>query len=176
MLQKVNNLPLIIFRPTAVYGPREKDILIVLKTIINGIEPYIGNKTQQLSFVYVKDLAKLMIDALHTPVSGMAYNISDGNVYDKFALASITKKIMGNKTLRFHLPLVVVKMLAGLLEAASVITRKTPALNREKINELTASWACSIEAAKQDLNFSPAYDLQSGLQETLQWYKTNKWI
>jgi nucleoside-diphosphate-sugar epimerase len=67
-------------------------------------------------------------------------------------------------------------MLAGLLEAASVVSRKTPALNRDKINELTASWACSIEAAKQDLNFLPSYDLQSGLQETLHWYKTNKWI
>lgn len=176
MLLGIEDLPLIIIRPTAVYGPRERDLLIVLKAIVRGLEPYIGNKPQQLSFIYVKDLAKLMVDALHSPVTGMVYNISDGKVYDKFALATITKKIMGNKTLRFHLPVFVVNMLAGLLEAASIVSKKTPALNRDKINELTASWACSIDAAKQDLNFLPQYDLQSGLQETLQWYKVNKWI
>ena len=176
MLSEIKDLPLIVLRPTAVYGPREKDLLIVLKTFIRGLEPYIGNSPQQLSFVYVKDLSKLLVNSLHAPVTGKAYNISDGRVYDRFELASVTKKIIGNRTVRFHLPLVVVKLIAGFLEAISTVRKKTPALNRDKIKELTASWACSIEAAKSDLKFLPEYDLKSGLQETLQWYKINKWI
>jgi nucleoside-diphosphate-sugar epimerase len=52
-----------------------------------------------------------------------------------------------------------------------------PALNREKLNELTAlNWHCSIEKAKRELGFTPAYDLDEGLQETLAWYKHNNWI
>src|SRR5882757_2461368 len=50
-------LPLIIIRPTAIYGPREKDIFILFKTINKGWEPYIGKRPQQLSFVYAKDVA-----------------------------------------------------------------------------------------------------------------------
>jgi len=176
MLGSIKQLPLIIIRPTAVYGPRERDILIILKTIARGLEPYIGNKPQILSFIYVKDLAKLMIGALATSVAGKAYNISDGQVYDRFALASITKKITGKKTFRVQLPLSIVKLMARILEAASSFNGKTPAFNRQKINELTASWACSIDAAKKDLNFSPAYDLEAGLKETLEWYKTYRWI
>ena len=40
-----------IFRPTAIYGPREKDIFIVTQTISKGIDAYIGRINQQLSFV-----------------------------------------------------------------------------------------------------------------------------
>jgi len=176
MLQNIPNLPLITLRPTAVYGPREKDILIILKTIVRGLEPYIGNKPQQLSFVYVKDLARLIVNALKSEVVQKAYNISDGNTYDRLALASFTKQIIGNKTFRFYLPLSIVKLMAGILETASAFSKKTPALNREKINELTASWICNIEPAKKDLNYLPGYDLKGGLKETLEWYKINKWL
>jgi nucleoside-diphosphate-sugar epimerase len=176
MLKELPGLPLIIFRPTAVYGPREKDILMVFKTISRGLEPYIGRKEQELSFVYVKDLAKLMVSSLDSEISGKAYNISDGNIYDKYALAAITKSIINKKTFRLHLPVGLIRMIAGVLEAAGSINRNTPALNREKIAELTASWACNIEPAKADLNFNPAYDLQAGLKETLEWYQENKWL
>jgi len=52
-----------------------------------------------------------------------------------------------------------------------------PILNIEKLDELTAvNWSCSIEVAKQDLGFYPQYTLEKGLHETLQWYRTNKWL
>jgi nucleoside-diphosphate-sugar epimerase len=176
MLAEIKDLPFIIVRPTAVYGPREKDILIVFRTLNKGLEPYIGSKPQQLSFIYVKDLAQIVINALTAPVNGKAYNISDGNLYDRFALATITKSIIGKRTFRFQLPVAVVKLVAVFLEAAGALTAKTPALNGQKIKELTASWVCNIDAAKQDLDFKPVYDLEAGLKETLLWYKENKWL
>lgn len=176
LLAGIKDLPLIVVRPTAVYGPREKDIFIVLKTISRGLEPYIGVKPQQLSFIYVKDLAQLIVQSLTTTVTGKAYNISDGNVYDRFELATLSKRIMGKKTFRFQLPLSVIKIVAVFLETVGAVRGKTPVLNREKINELTASWACDIEAAKRDLNFRPVYNLEEGLKETLHWYKQHKWL
>jgi nucleoside-diphosphate-sugar epimerase len=176
LLEEVKGLPLITLRPTAVYGPREKDIFIVFKTISRGWEPYIGRKTQHLSFVYVKDLARLIVNALHTNITGRAYNISDGNQYDRFALAAFTKSALRRKTVKVFLPSGVVGLVASVLGMYGKMTGKTPALNREKLNELTASWNCSIDAARADLNFEPAYDLEKGIQETMQWYKAEKWI
>lgn len=176
LLSGFDELPLLVFRPTAVYGPREKDILIVLKTISRGLELYIGNKPQVLSFVYVKDLAQLITGSLRMEITGKTYNVSDGELYDRFAMAGITKEVFNKKALRFHLPLWLVKQLAAMLEAAGSVSGNVPVLNKEKIAELTASWPCSIEAAKRDLHFKPAYNLQKGLQETLDWYKDNKWL
>jgi nucleoside-diphosphate-sugar epimerase len=36
------SIPTTILRPTAIYGPRDKDIFIMLKTISNGMDPFIG--------------------------------------------------------------------------------------------------------------------------------------
>lgn len=172
--EKVPTLPLVILRPTAVYGPREKDIFIMFKTMAGGLEPYIGRMGQKLSFIYVKDLANIAIKALAVDTQNAVYNIADGQVYDRYALGNIFKREMKKATFRFHVPLPFVKLIAAAMEQFS---KNTPALNKEKLNELTAeSWDCNIERARRELGFQPEYDLNRGMQETLHWYKENQWL
>jgi nucleoside-diphosphate-sugar epimerase len=176
-LSKLTKLPLIVIRPTAVYGPREKDIFILFESLNKGLEPYIGNFDQKLSFIYVKDLAKVILRALDSSVTHKAYNISDGHTYDRFALANISKKVLKKKTLKFHIPLSIVRMMASMLDVIYKNSSKTPALNKEKLAELTAvNWICNIDSAKEELGFEPEFDLRTGLSETLNWYKENNWL
>ena len=53
---KRSDIPYIIFRPTAVFGPKEKDIFVIFDLINKGINPLIGSHQQNLTFIYVKDL------------------------------------------------------------------------------------------------------------------------
>lgn len=176
-LKEIKDLPYVTLRPTAVYGPREKDIFILLKTIKRGFDPYISRQLQRLSFVYVKDLAKVAVQALRAAQNRVSYNLSDGKSYDRYALADITKQILGRKTFRFHIPLGAVKLLAGILEVVHAKSNTVPALNREKLSELTAeNWNCSIAQIQKDLGYDPEYDLEKGLLQTLQWYKKYKWL
>lgn len=177
-LSQVESLPLVVLRPTAVYGPREQDIYIIISSIAKGLEPYIGRREQKLSFIYVKDLADAVVLALQSEKIGpAAYNVSDGRVYDRYALADIVKRHLGKSTLKFHLPTGIVAALASLMEGIYSFSKKTPALNKEKLNELSAvNWSCGIGNIQRDLNFVPAYDLERGLAETLDWYRANKWI
>ncbi|HEX8357393.1 MAG TPA: NAD-dependent epimerase/dehydratase family protein, partial [Segetibacter sp.] len=100
------NLPVVTLRPTAVYGSRDRDIFIILKTFSKGFEPYIGRNEQQLSFVYVKDLAAVTVNGLFAPnASGKTYNITDGKCYSRYEMANITKNVLGRKTFKIHLPL-----------------------------------------------------------------------
>jgi nucleoside-diphosphate-sugar epimerase len=171
------NLPLTIIRPTAIYGPREKDILILFKTIAKGWEPYIGKLPQQLSFVYVKDVADIIVNALFSKHRHTAYNISDGGMYNRYEMADYAKGLLDKKTTRVYLPGRMARMLAFTLEKTYALVHKVPAFNRDKLYELTAmNWNCSIEKAKMELGFAPRYNLVFGLMETLEWYKKNKWI
>ncbi|WP_345955614.1 NAD-dependent epimerase/dehydratase family protein [Mucilaginibacter sp. PAMB04168] len=175
-LKKFTSLNYVILRPTAVYGPRDKDILIVLKQFAGRFEPYIGKIDQYLSFIYVKDLATACILGL-TKGNQSAYLLSDGKRYNRYELANITKRLLGINTFKIHLPVGFVRVIAGIAEGVSRITKKPSALNIEKLNELTAvNWICSIEKAEKELDFHPQYDLNSGLNETLNWYKVNKWL
>jgi nucleoside-diphosphate-sugar epimerase len=177
-LRELEDLPLVVLRPTAVYGPREQDLYIFIKTVARGLEPYINSKAQKLSFIYVKDLAEITMKALTLPgKKHRIYNLSDGNCYGKYAFASIIKRLLHKKTLRFHLPMAAVQAIAFLLEGAGRFSNKIPALNREKLNELNAdNWICSIKEPQRELDFAPRYNLEAGLTETLAWYKGNKWL
>ena len=176
-LNEIENLPLLIIRPTAVYGPREKDIFILFKTINQGLEPYIGRTQQLLSFIYVKDLAEIIVRLLQTDFEHKTYNVSDGLSYDRYALADEIKKALHKRTLKMHIPLKLIEGLASLMDKLYANSTKTPTLNKEKIKELTAlNWTCSIENLKNDLNFIPQFQLKEGLAETIIWYKNNGWL
>jgi nucleoside-diphosphate-sugar epimerase len=175
-LKAFSKLNYTILRPTGVYGPRDKDIFIFFQQLARGIEPYIGNKRQNFSFIYVTDLAKAAIKALYTGHQ-KTYNIADGNVYDRYELGKITKQVLNIKTTKFHLPVNFVKLIATIAEKYSSFKNKASTLNTEKLNELMAvSWSCSIQEAKADLHFNPEFDLQAGVTETLRWYKVNNWL
>lgn len=176
-LAKLADLPLLVIRPTAVYGAREKDLFILFDSINKGFEPYIGNFRQQLSFVYVKDLVSVIIKALTVPHRHKAYNISDGAKYDRYALAKFAKKALNKKTIKFHLPVFLVALLAAFMDFIYTRSKNTPTLNKEKMAELTAvNWGCSIDGAKADLDYKPEYDLENGLLNTIKWYKLNNWL
>jgi nucleoside-diphosphate-sugar epimerase len=176
-LSSIDNLPLLTFRPTAVYGPREKGIFILFKSINMGLEPHIGSFSQQFSFIYVKDLASILVSSLTSNLTNKNYIVSDGKTYNRYALANLSKAILRKKTLKFHLPIAGVAVIASVMDKLYAGSTKTPALNREKMLELTAiNWACSIDQLKRDLAFVPHYDLESGLRETLLWYKQNNWL
>jgi len=175
-LKAIEGLNYTILRPTAVYGPRDTGIFIFFKQVSKHLEPYIGNIRQNLSFIYVTDLAKAAVKALHAG-DMKTYNLSDGNFYDRHELGTLTKTILNVKTFKFHLWVKFVRLIAGISEKVSSFRNSAPIINLEKLDELMAvNWACSVERAKHDLGFKPQYPLTQGLQETLQWYKDNNWI
>jgi len=166
-----------ILRPTAIYGPREKDIFIVTKTLNNGVDAYIGRVEQRLSFVYGEDMGEVAVKALKQTGENTCYNITDGNSYSRYAYADIVKKILGKKAVRFHLPVPVIKVIFFVAEKINKAMNKVAPVSIEKLNELIAeNWICDISKAKSELGFNPKFDLEKGLAATVKWYKDNKWL
>src|SRR6185437_3691748 len=136
-LKSFSSLNYIILRPTGVYGPRDRGIFIFFKQVVKGLEPYIGNFRQKFSFIYVTDLAKAAVKALYAG-DQKTYNLSDGNFYDRYELANIIKEVLNLKTIKFHLPVNFVKLIALISEKYSSLNNKASVLNVEKLNELMA--------------------------------------
>ena len=172
-LVKIPNLPLTIVRPTAIYGPREKDLLVLLKTIMGGLDLYIGKKPQKLTFIHGEDAANAILNAAQKPfVKVSTYNLTDGNTYSRYEIADTIRKVTQKKAFRLHLPVPLVKAAAGFLEFIYRWSDDYPVLYPERINEVTAeSWDCDISLLKNELDFKPKYNLESGLTQTLQWQK-----
>ena len=166
-LDRYQELPLITLRPTAVYGPRDKDMLIIIDMIRKGWDLYLGKQPQQLTFIYVKDLCSAILLALNSTENRQAYLLSDGQVYNRYDFADQVKKILNRKAVRLHVPVGLIS--AGLAVMEKLLPSRTSILNRDKLKELTGSFPCSIEKAQKELGYQPQYPLEKGLRETVSW-------
>ncbi len=167
----------LIFRPTAVYGPRERDIFIMVKTLKSGFDLYLGRKPQCLSFVYAADLARLVVGALQSEHRKRKYIVTDGCNYDRYAFADILNDIFRKKARRLHLPQFFGYGMALVNETVHRFKSSPPVFDRDKLNELLApGWACDISQTVKDFNFAPEYDLNRGLHETVKWYEEQGWL
>lgn len=172
-----SGIPYTIFRPTAVYGPREKDIFTIFQIVHKGLHPLIGSHQQQLTFIYVKDLVDLLLKAVDKPPKQQTYFVTDGQVYDKAALGAYIQQELSKKAMEFTIPLWVVKGLAFFSQTLFTFQKKSSPLNLEKYKELKAeSWVCPVENTFETFNFAPAYDLEKGVSETTQWYLDEGWL
>ncbi len=174
LLKSHHDFPYIIVRPTAVYGPREKDLLTVYQMINNRLEILINDGQEQLTFVYVKDLVMSILQLLESDLVQKEYFVSDGNSYSAKEFNNIVKKYLNKSTFQLNLPSSLVRILAFFTEKISSLSGNYPALNLEKVNELECnSWACDISELQKDINYTPKYDLELGLKETIEWYRNN---
>lgn len=177
LLHATSDFPWLVFRPTAVYGPREKDIFTFFSLINKGIEPYIGFQTQQLTFVYVLDLVRVIVDGLLSEHRQKSYFVSDGQAYAALQLGQYIRQNLGKRSLRLKVPLGIVRVIAWCNEKVASLLGSHPALNLEKVKELESlNWKCDIRPLKSDLGFHPQYDLQKGISETTNWYLKHKWL
>ncbi len=172
----MNSRPInyLIFRPTAVFGPRDTEMVSVYKSVKSGLSAKVGFGAMDASFIYVKDLAKVVIDSLAASVINKSYFLSDGKIYPIEELNSNISDILGKKTFKISIPFAIMKVIAAISELYGHIRGRAPMLNRNKVKEYFArSFAIDTTDLEKDFNFAPAYDLRSGLEETIAWCKSN---
>jgi len=170
-------LPWIIIRPTIIYGPREKNFFNMIKTVNNGFELYVGSRKQMLSFIYVKDLAKVLLKLSDSIISQESYNISDGNTYSAKNVNQIISLVLNKKTKSIVFPSWGVCIIAFFNEIIGWFTGTAPILNCDKVNEMKQlNWLCDNSKIKNELGFSAKYNLNNGIIETINWYKKNGWL
>ncbi len=172
-----NKMPFIIFRPTGVYGPRDTGYYQYFKSMNKHIEIYLGNREQIITFIYIKDLVSLIFKALPLAVKNRGYFVTDGNNYNVKQFASITKGVLLKKTLRIVVPFFLLKWAATVWGRIAILIKKPTLFTTDKYREITQkNWACDSSDTMTDFNFSPKYNLQRGVEETIEWYNEQRWL
>ncbi len=177
-LQMVENFPYTIFRCTGVYGPREKDYFLMIKSIKRGFDFSVGFEKQMLTFIYVKDLVTAVMDALERGPLRKAYFISENQAYTQQEFRKIVCEELGKKfVIPVTCPLWLVKQVCRVSEFIGKVTLKASTLNRDKFKILKQrNWLCDTSEARRDFDFSPKYSLRDGLREAIAWYRNAGWL
>ena len=178
MLLTMEGIPYIIFRPTGIYGPRDKDYFLMLQTISKGFDFSAGYKRQMLTFIYVEDLARAIFDALEKAPVNQTYLISEEVAYSQKEFRKIAGEALGRKgVISLPLPLWAVKGVSAVAEKWGVARMKPSTLNRDKYNIMKQrNWDVDVSKAKTDFGFSPKVPLHEGVRKAVEWYRQNNWL
>lgn len=177
-LKYLEGFPYIALRPTGVYGPRERDYYLMIKTIACGFDFSVGFRRQMLTFIYVKDLACAVFDALESGKRRKSYLLSDGNLYSQKDFRDIVKQELGKRhVVALTAPLWLLKAVCFAAEQWASLRKTASTLNRDKyIIMKQRNWNCDTTEARKDFGFNPKYDLRKGLKEAIAWYRDNGWL
>ncbi|MDR1880664.1 MAG: SDR family NAD(P)-dependent oxidoreductase [Tannerellaceae bacterium] len=171
--------PYLILHPTGVYGPGDRDYLMAIKSIRWGFDLSAGRKPQRITFIYVKDLARVAFLALENEAArNRRYLVADGDVYTDKAFSRTIGDVLGKRFLmHIRIPLWLMYIACLCSEWIGRLAGKAMTLNGDKYAILKQrNWICDITPLKEELGFTPAYTLRQGLEESIAWYRAKGWL
>ncbi len=168
---------LVTVRPPAVYGPRDAAFVLLFQLAQRGIIPLPGGSRQELSLLHVRDLARGLVLAAERGRPGGRYYLASGPPVTTGRMAEAIGRALGKKPLRLDVPSFMLKAVVGLAEAYTRLSGRPARLTRERLADWTAPrWTVSDARARAELGYVPHVDLDPGIEETAQWYRTAGWI
>ena len=168
-IKKVEALPYVIFRPTGVYGPRDKDYQILVRSIRSHVDLSLGLRPQQITFVYVNDLVQAVFLAIEKRVTCRSYLVTDGSTYDSSDFTDAVRAALGNPfTLHIPIPLWMGRIAASIVDVCGHLLNRSFTFNSDKFRILAQrNWKCDITPLINELGYRPRYNLTDGIAETL---------
>ena len=174
-LFEMKDLNYVIFRPMAVYGPRDKKFILRLISIMQkGFNVSLGSSKAKSAIVYIDDITELLFNAIESDVVRETFNISDGKTYPQATINRVLSNELGLKTVSLRIPRWFLLGVSYTLYFGNKIIKKPLHLSPFKIKELTAlNWTVDISKAQKMLRFYPKHFLDKGVKKTVDWYHKN---
>jgi len=148
------DLPVAVIRPFNTFGPRQSlraVIPTILSQVLEGKKIRLGNTKPRRDFLYVKDTVRGFIEVAGCGKAvGKVVNVGAGKDISIGELAETIRSLIGNP---------------GELDIEG--RRFRP--EKSEVMQLLAD----TRLAKELFGWSPAYSLEEGLAETLEWYRKN---
>ena len=157
-----------VFRPTAVYGPGDKEIRPLLKGLKMGLLVKPDAKTN-FSLLHINDLVSAInLWASHpTPING-TYELDDGtaNGYNWSKLIDLAQQHWGKSVYSISIPIGFLKILANTNLKIARLLHYSPMLTPGKVNEiLYPDWVCDNSDLSTAIKWQPSIHLSHAMQE-----------
>jgi len=134
-----------------VFGPRQRPDLAIHKftrLIDEGIAiPFYGDGSTSRDYTYIDDIVSGINCALNAMDGFRTYNLGESHVIDLKTLVETIERLLGKKAYLKLLPL--------------------------QPGDVNTTYA-DISKARKEIGYTPMFDIESGLNEFINWYKINK--
>lgn len=174
----MSGIPYIIFRPTGIYGPRERDYFLELSSLDKGFNFGAGYRRQHLTFIYGPDLADAVCDALEKAPAGSTYLLAENRSYTQKEYRQLCMEALGRRhCINITVPLWGLRLVSVIAEKIGAARGKPSTLNSDKYNIMRQrNWQVDTSAAERDFGFRAATPLAEGLRRCVEWYRREGWL
>lgn len=170
--EAAGNMGWTVLRPPAVFGPGDRELLPLFRSIASGFAPLPGSASGRFSLIYVDDLAMAVVRWLQADTGfGQTFELDDGRAggYDWDTVLAIAARVLrgGRPVRRIHIPMSLLNLASHANLAAARLLGYAPMLTPGKIREIShQDWLCDSRAFRRVTGWQPAVDLDQGLAAT----------
>jgi nucleoside-diphosphate-sugar epimerase len=173
-LEFADAIELVIARPTAIYGPRDRETLPLFRLARYGVVPAFAGRQQVHNLCHVEDIAEGIALAGEARVgSGDVFLLGAAEEHTMEEVAQILCQQFDRTATLLRMPRGLLYSAASVSEVLARLARRPAMLNRQKVQELVSSWRLDISAARQRLAYDPRWSLERGLADTVSWYRNH---
>ncbi|HAA56948.1 MAG TPA: 3-beta hydroxysteroid dehydrogenase [Myxococcales bacterium] len=174
-------LPAIILRPRGIVGAGDTSILPrVLKAADSGRLRKIGKGRNIADFTHVENVVDALLLCLEAPKEtfGQKYNITNGEPVVLWDILSTFCGWMGYTLPPGRVPFSIAWNIAYAMEWKSklVQAKEEPFLTRYGVGLLAKSMTLNIQAAREELGYTPRYDSWDAARDFVDWWRAQHTI
>lgn len=169
-----------ILRPSAVYGPYDREFLPFFHAIRRGLALRPAGVDPRFSMIFVNDFAALVTVLVKDELGiGACWEVDDGapDGHGWGDLTTAAAAALGAHPVTLRVPRALLGLVAAYNEAAVALGARPRMITREKLSEIYHSdWVARARPTSTGTNWQPTWDLRRGFAETAAWYRLNHWL
>lgn len=165
-------LPVVIFRPGGIYGPRDLRFLKLIRPIRSGRFIMLGSGEVVYQMIYIGDLIDgILLCGTREEAIGKVYILTGGEHTTLNQIVRVIAEVLGVRPPWLHFPVTPVYMAGILCEMFCKPLGINPPLYRRRVDFFRKTRCFDISKAKKELGFRPKTDLKTGIRLTADWYR-----
>jgi 2-alkyl-3-oxoalkanoate reductase len=169
----------VVVRPSAIYGPWDRETLGIFRAISRGIAPRPRVANARIALIHAADAAGAIAVLCDRGPAGAVLELTDGRPegYSWVEITSAAESALHVKTIAISVPGAALKAAAAVNLAAAWALRRTPMLTPGKAREiLHADWGSTAARQPPRELWQPTIGLDRGFMETAHWYSERHWL
>jgi nucleoside-diphosphate-sugar epimerase len=166
-------LPIVVFRPGGIYGPRDLRFLKLFKAIKTRRFVMLGSGEVLYQLIYVDDLIDgILLCGTKQNAIGNIYILTGKEPATLNHVVQVIAEVVGVSPTRLRFPVTPVYVAGFACELVCKPFGINPPLYRRRVDFFRKTRSFDISKAKRELGFEPKIDLRTGIGLTATWYRS----
>lgn len=168
-----------VLRPSAVYGPGDRETLLFFQLARQRWVPLLGAKDARAALIHVRDLVRLIVALAGVEPRGEVLAAADARPegYRWEEVLGAAARAVGNGSPRFFRAPGALLRGVALLGDAGRLLGSASMLNSQKLRELRhPDWSVAPGELARVPGWAPEFDLEAGFADAVAWYRAEGWL